>query len=63
MEIYRALKTFSAFNEDGEPHASWQGESVLLLDNMRFEWVFFYAGGTRFSLQKDQFERFTERLV
>ena len=60
MEIYRALKTFTAFNEDGEPQLV--KESVLLLDNMRFEWVFFYARGTRFSLQKDQFERFTDSL-
>jgi hypothetical protein len=60
MEIYQALRPFTAFNEDEE--AQLVEERLLLIDNIRFEWVFFYAGCTRFSLQKDQFERFTELL-
>ena len=39
MEIYRALRPFSAFNEDDEPQLVQ--ESLLLLDGIHFEWVFF----------------------
>ena len=60
MEIYRALRPFNAFNEDNEPQLV--EESLLLFDNASFDWVFFYAGCSRLSLQKDQFERFTELL-
>jgi len=60
MEIYRALRPFTAFNEDEEPQLV--EERLLLIDNIRFGWVFFYAGCTRFSLQKDHFDQFTERL-
>jgi len=60
MKIYRTLRPFNALNEDEEPQLVQEG--LLLLDEIRFDWVFFYAGTARFSLKQDEFARFTELL-
>jgi hypothetical protein len=58
--MFRVLKQFNAFNEDGEPQLV--KDDLLLAEVPIRGWVRFYGKDADFSLQEEDFVRFTEPI-